>query len=121
MSRVLSFLVIPILVLACSGDSTIFAPEEIETDQGPAMKLSYVASPSNNGTRCMYDRPGVLYWSSIGITATVLDKGQWVYHTYSWEYIGVDPAEGQLYYGINNGRITFPGDLLAVWEPDDQR
>ena len=122
MSRVLFFLAIPILVLSCSGkDSSIFAPEEIETDQGPAMKLSYVANPSNNGTRCMYDRPGILYWSSIGITATILQRGQWVYYTYSWEYIGVDPSEGELYYGINNGTLIFPGDLLAVWEPDDWR
>lgn len=108
------------LLTACSPSDTIYAPEPIETDQGPAMKLSFVANPSANGTRCMYDRPGILYWSNIGITATVLDKGQWVYHTYSWEYIGIRPEAGEVSYGINNGRLIFPGDLRAVWDPQDR-
>ena len=104
------------LVVACSGNATIYAPEQIQTDQGPAMKLSFVANPSANGTRCMYDRPGILYWSNIGITATVLEKGQWVYHTYPWEYIGIKPEAGEVSYGINNGRLTFPGELRAIWD-----
>ena len=32
------------------------APETIQTDQGQATVLSYVASPSANGPRCMFDR-----------------------------------------------------------------
>jgi len=111
---------IALALAACSGHETIFAPEPIETERGPAMRLSFVASPSANGTRCMYDRPGILYWSDIGITATVLDKGQWVYHTYPWEYIGIRPEDGEVWYGTNNGRLTFPGDLLAVWDPDER-
>jgi len=71
-----------------------------------------------NGTRCMFDRPGLLYWSRIGLTATVLSKGQWVYHTYTWKYIGIEASEGAVSYGVNNGRLIFPGELLAVWEPE---
>ena len=96
---------------------TMIGPEEIIDEQGPAIKLSYVAKPSSNGTRCMFDQPGLLYWSDIGITATVLNKGQWEYFTYSWDHIGIRPEAGQVSYGINNGRITFPGDRRAVWEP----
>ncbi|MDE2704695.1 MAG: hypothetical protein OXI35_06465 [Gemmatimonadota bacterium] len=120
MLRSLYVLAILSIALACSRSTTIYAPEPIETEQGPAMKLSFVASPSANGTRCMYDRPGILYWSNIGITATVLEKGQWVYHTYSWEYIGVRPDAGEVSYGINNGRLIFPGDLRAIWNPQDR-
>ena len=65
----------------------------------------------------MYDRPGLLYWSSRGLTATVLEKGQWIYHTYTWDYIGVEATAGAVSYGINNGRLIFPGDRLAIWTP----
>lgn len=117
MLRVLLLFSFSSLVLACSGHDSIYAPENTETDQGPAKKLSYVATPNANGTRCMYDQSGILYWSDIGITATVLHKEQWVYHTYTWEYIGIQPSIGKVSYGINNGRLTFPGNKLAIWTP----
>ena len=103
--------------LSCARSSTLIAPEEVSTDSGPAIRLSYVANPMTNGTRCMYDRPGLLYWSRIGLTATVLSKGQWVYHTYTWDYVGIEPSVGEVSYGINNGRLIFPGDLRAIWTP----
>lgn len=110
-------LVVVLCLDACSRNQSLLAPQEIITESGPAIRLSYVAKPSANGTRCMYDQPGLLYWSRLGITATVLNKGQWEYFTYSWEHIGVDPSQGQVSYGINNGRIIFPGDKLAIWTP----
>ncbi len=106
-------------LVACSRDQALVAPQEVTTESGPALKLSYVANPMTNGTRCMYDRPGILYWSRIGITATVLSKGQWVYHTYTWDYIGIKPDAGEVSYGINNGRLIFPGDLRAIWEVEE--
>ena len=110
-------LVVVLCLGACSRHQALLSPEEVTTESGPAIRLSYVANPMTNGTRCMYDRPGLLYWSHIGLTATVLSKGQWVYHTYTWEYIGIEPSAGEVSYGINNGRLIFPGDKLAVWTP----
>lgn len=110
-------LVAVLYLVGCSSSTSPVAPEEVTTELGPALKLSYVAKPTANGTRCMYDRPGLLYWSRIGLTATVLNKGQWEYFTYSWDYIGIKPEDGRVSYGINNGRITFPGDQWAVWTP----
>ena len=104
-------------VLSCSRSQAPLAPQEVSTESGPAIQLSYVANPMTNGTRCMYDRPGLLYWSRLGLTATVLSKGQWVYHTYTWDYIGIESSVGEVSYGINNGRLIFPGDKLAVWAP----
>lgn len=103
--------------LSCSNHQAPLAPQEVSTELGPAIRLSYVAKPMTNGTRCMYDRPGLLYWSSQGLTATVLSKGQWVYHTYTWDYIGIELSAGEVFYGINNGRLIFPGDLRAIWTP----
>ena len=93
-------------ILSCSRSQAPLAPQEVSTEEGPAIRLSYVAKPSVNGTRCMFDRPGLLYWSRLGITATVLNKGRWEYFTYSWKYIGVSPEDGRVSYGINNQRIT---------------
>ncbi len=104
-------------VLSCSRSQAPLAPQEVSAESGPAIRLSYVANPMTNGTRCMYDRPGLLYWSRLGLTATVLSKGQWVYHTYTWDYIGIESSVGEVFYGINNGRLIFPGDKLAIWEP----
>ena len=110
-------LVAVLCLVACSRHQALLTPQEVSTESGPAIRLSYVANPMTNGTRCMYDRPGLLYWSRLGLTATVLSKGQWVYHTYTWDYIGIEPSVGEVSYGINNGRITFPGDKLAIWTP----
>ena len=106
-------LVLVLILAACSTHQAPTAPEVID-DQ--TVKLSYVSKPSANGTRCMFDRPGLLYWSDLGIVATVLDKGQWIYWTYTWAYIGIDREAGWVSYGINNGRITFPGALVAIWD-----
>lgn len=111
------FLVVLVCLAACSRNQAPLAPQEVSTDSGPAIRLSYVTKPMTNGTRCMYDRPGLLYWSSQGLTATVLSKGQWVYHTYTWDYIGIEPSAGEVSYGINNGRLIFPGDQRAIWTP----
>ena len=68
----------------------------------------------------MYDQPSLLYWSRLGITATVLNNGRWEYYTYSWDHIGVQPEDGAAHYGINNGRITWAiGDKLAIWDVED--
>ncbi len=106
---------------ACSKDQALIAPEEVTTESGPAIRLSFVAKGVANGTRCMYDRPGLLYWSRLGLTATVLSKGEWVYHTYPWDYIGIEPEDGEVSYGINNGRLTFPGDKLAIWDIGERK
>ena len=107
-------------LVACSRHQALVAPQEVTTESGPALRLSYVANPTANGTRCMYDRPGLLYWSRLGITATVLNKGRWEYYTYSWDYIDVQPEDGAARYGINNGRITWAiGDRLAVWDVEE--
>ena len=104
------FLFVLLCLAACSKRQAPFAPREI-----PTIQLSYVAKPMANGTRCMYDRPGLLYWSSQGLTATVLSKGQWVYHTYTWEFIGTEPSAGEASYGVDGGRLIFPGDRRAIW------
>ena len=115
MFRPCVFLFAVFCLIACSRHQALLAPQEVSTESGPAIRLSYVANPMTNGTRCMYDQPGLLYWSRLGLTATVLSRGQWVYHTYTWDYIGIEPSVGKVSYGINNGRITFPGDKLAIW------
>ena len=107
------FVLVVLAVLSCSSHPAPTAPEVID---GQTVKLSYVSNPSANGTRCMFDQAGLLYWSDLGIVATVLDKGQWIYWTYTWAYIGIDREAGRVSYGINNGRITFPGDLVAIWD-----
>ena len=115
MSRLAALVGLSFFIPSCSMHQAPLAPQEVTTESGPAIRLSYVANPMTNGTRCMYDRPGLLYWSRLGLTATVLSKGQWVYHTYTWDYIGIESSAGEVSYGINNGRLIFPGDKLAIW------
>ena len=87
----------------------------LNTPQSSFREISYVENPSPDGTTCMYDRPSILYWSDSGITATVLAAdGRWVYHTYSWDEIGISPLDSILSYEIQASRIIFPGTFRAI-------
>ena len=106
------FVLLLLFVVACSSP--------IEYKPCGGRTLSYVAEPTSSGAPCMFDQPLLLYWSVEGITASIRDGlGEWIYYTYTWEEIGVDPSVGGTSYGIVDDGFFFPGPCQVYWRPPD--
>ena len=91
------------------------APETIQTDQGEAIKLSYVANPSADGESCMFCLATLAF--STSQTGALWQPYQ-IMANDTWADIGIEATDGIVLYEISNDRIVFPGDFLTVWETE---